>query len=71
MYVLRIFGELAKTPRMSEINISNGIIPITLNILTKRAKFKKEVQIWALVILNRGCYHRQQDIASRIMQTCI
>jgi len=33
MYVLRIFGEFAKTAKMSEINTTNGIIPICIKIL--------------------------------------
>jgi len=57
LYVLRIFGELAKTPEMSEHNIRNGIIPICVKIILDDEKFKKEVRIWALAILNRGAYH--------------
>ncbi|CDW90750.1 ubiquitin carboxyl-terminal hydrolase family protein [Stylonychia lemnae] len=70
MYVLRIFGEFAKTAKMSEINTQNGIIPICIKILMDSQKFRKEVRIWALVIINRGCYHQVQEIADRIIKGC-
>ncbi len=43
---------------MSEYNITNGVIPICIKIILDDEKFKKEVRIWALVLLNRGAYHR-------------
>ena len=33
LYVLRIFGEFAKTARISEMNISNGLIPVCVRIM--------------------------------------
>lgn len=33
MYTLRIFGELSKSPKMIERNMTNGILPLTLVIL--------------------------------------
>ena len=33
LYVLRIFGEFSKGAKMSELNITNGIIPICIKIL--------------------------------------
>eukprot|EP00347_Sterkiella_histriomuscorum_P004589 403359888 len=71
MYVLRIFGEFAKTAKMSEINATNGLLPICMKIVLDDQKFKKEVRIWALVIINRGCFHQVNDIGSRILQTCL
>jgi hypothetical protein len=55
MYVLRIFGEFAKTPKMAENNTANGIIPICVKIMVDEKKFKKEVRMWAFIIINRGC----------------
>ena len=71
LYVLRIFGEFAKTSRMSENNTTNGIIPICIKIMLDEHKFKKEVRVWALVIINRGCFHQQNDIAEKILSTCL
>jgi hypothetical protein len=50
MYTIRIFGELSKTMRMSERNLSNGILPICIEVLNNVDKFKKEVRIWALIV---------------------
>ena len=55
MYVLRIFGEFAKSPKMSENNVHNGIIPICVKIMADPNKFNKEVRMWALITINRGC----------------
>jgi hypothetical protein len=54
MYVLRIFGEFAKSVKMAEHNISNGIIPLCIKIMMEEKKLKREVRIWALLIINRG-----------------
>ena len=50
MYTIRIFGELAKSMRMSERNISNGMIPIIIELLVNPNKFKKEIRMWALIV---------------------
>lgn len=59
MHVLKIFGEMSKTPEMVEANVSNGIIPMLLRILEEDVKFPKECRIWAFIIINRGCMHAE------------
>ncbi len=34
-------------------------------------KFKKEVRIWALVIINRGCTHQINAISQKILSNCL
>jgi hypothetical protein len=56
LYVLRIFGEFSRTARIAELNISNGVIPICVRIMSDEAgKFMKETRIWALATINRCC----------------
>jgi len=57
MQTLKIFGDLSKTARMVEMNMTNGMIPLALSILEKDTKYNVEVRIWALIILNRGTMH--------------
>ena len=57
MYALKIFGEMAKTPRSVELNMTSGLLGQAIKIIEKEDKFTKEVRIWALIILNRGCMH--------------
>ncbi len=68
LYVLRIFGEFSRTARIAELNISNGIIPTCIRIMSDESgKFMKETRIWALAILNRGCQHQVNDINVKSM----
>lgn len=55
LYVIRIFGEFSRNPRISEFNLTNGIIPVCVKIMTDDQKFIKETRIWALAVINRGC----------------
>jgi hypothetical protein len=41
LYVVRIFGEFSRTPRISELNITNGIIPTCVRIMADDQKFLK------------------------------
>jgi hypothetical protein len=72
LYVLRIFGEFSRTARISELNITNGIIPTCVKIMSDDSgKFIKETRIWALAIVNRGCQHTVNDINLKIMQLAL
>ena len=63
LYVLRIFGELAKSPRIAELNLTNGVLVTSARILTDTTeKFSKETKIWALTIINRCCLLSENDI---------
>lgn len=71
MYVLRIFGEFAKSAKMAEINTTNGIIPICIKIISNPAKYKKEVKMWALIIINRGCSIQQAAINEKTLEAAL
>jgi len=55
LYCVRIFGEFSRTARISELNLTNGIIPTCVRIMADDQKFQKETRIWALAVVNRGC----------------
>ena len=57
MFSLKIFGEMSKTPKMVDNNMQNGLLPLLLRILEDEDRYSKEVRVWALIILNRGCMH--------------
>jgi len=57
MHILKIFGEMSKTPTSVEHNMTSGIISLALKIIEDENKFLKETWIWALIIINRGCMH--------------
>ena len=59
MFTLKIFGEMAKTPKSVEFNLTSGLLGLTLKIIEQEDKFNKEVRMWALIILNRGCMHSE------------
>lgn len=72
MYVLRIFGEFSRSRMYSELNIMNGLLPICVKILADDRKFKKEVRMWALIIINRGCAQAGTDgMAERTFEKLI
>jgi hypothetical protein len=66
--VLRIFGEFARTRRICLLNIEHMILPVSLKILMDDKKFKKEVRMWALIILDRSCSHKQEELAERVLK---
>jgi hypothetical protein len=72
LYVLRIFGEFSRTPKISELNLANNMIPTCIKVLCDASgKFMKEVRIWALAVVNRGCQHQVNDINVKTMQICL
>lgn len=52
MHTMKIFGEMSKTQRTVELNMTNGLLPMTLAILEQETKFSKEVRIWCIIIIN-------------------
>jgi len=68
--VLRTFAELAKTPRIAELNLTNGIFTQCVRILSD-AKFTKEPKLWALVIINRCCMIQLNQINSKTVEICL
>ena len=70
MHTLKIFGELSKTPKSAETNMTSGLLPLVLRLLEEEDKFSKEVRIWALIIVNRGCMHTgiAHEFLDRVMK---
>ena len=56
---------------MVEFNMTNGIIPQVLQIMDDTDKYKLEVRIWALIILNRGTMHPSlaHEFLDRVLKT--
>ena len=53
---MRIFGEFSRTPKIAELNLTNNLIPTCIKVASDASgKFMKEVRIWALAVINRGC----------------
>jgi hypothetical protein len=72
LYVVRIFGEFSRTARIAELNLTNGLLISCVRIAVDvEAKFNKETRIWALVVLNRGCQHMQNDTNIRTFQIAL
>ena len=72
LYVIRIFGEFSRTPRISELNLTNGILPTCVRIVfDEQHKFMKESRIWSLAVINRTCLHTMGDINVKAMQICL
>ena len=68
LYVLRIFGEFSRTPRISELNLTNGILPTCVRIsFDENNKYMKESRIWSLAVINRTCLHAIGDINIKAM----
>lgn len=71
-YVLRMFGEYARTQIISEFNLTNGLYTTCLRIISEpTVKFAKETRIWALTIINRGCQHTLSEVNIKTMQICL
>lgn len=71
LYVLRVFGEFARTQKVSDYNLTNGLLTTCLRIISEPSvKFAKETRIWALTIINRGCQHTLNELNTKTMQVC-
>ena len=70
LYVLRIFGEFARTQKIAELNLTNGIINSCIKLMIDE-KFAKESRIWALALINRGCQHLVNDINTKTIGICL
>ena len=69
MYTIRIFAELAKSPRIASKNLQNQVLDICVEVLGSGDKFKREVTTWAIVLINRSTTHI--DIAEQIIEHCL
>lgn len=71
-YVLRIFGEFSRTPKVAEYNITNGLLNTCVKILTDDTqKFNKEIRMQALSVINKGCQHQLSEINTKTLQVCL
>lgn len=72
LYAIRIIGEFSRHPKIAEMNITNGMLPCCIKVLSEpTAKFDKEIRLWAFATINRGCQHQANDINVKTIQVCM
>jgi hypothetical protein len=71
LYLINIFCEFSKTPNIAQNFTTNGIITLAFAVMMDENKYKKELRLSAVILIDRSCSLVSGPVADYVILLCL